>query len=301
MIKLSQNDSGRAFEYGIAVSFSRLLNADIQDSKLIRKAKKCFEDSALKEQEKIVKASDEISMFIIAHDVRLQVNQCYIFLQSDQKGQTGDVRDIVIVNKKLKQEIGISAKNRHHGIKASRLSEQIDFGTDWMGIRSSDAYFHQVVPLFREMRSRKSRGELWRNIADKKQRFYIPILQAFQAEMAVLFALRPNDAATALVQYLLGRFDYYKIVKENGTVSVSSFNIAGTLKWGSKMPLPTHIISMSLKPKSETTLFMTFDKGWSLAFRIHNADKIVEPSLKFDITIIGMPLAISRHEIKYLG
>ncbi len=68
MIKLSQNDSGRAFEYGIAASFSRLLNAEIQDNKQIRKAQKCFELSESLEQQKIVKASDEIAMFIIAHD-----------------------------------------------------------------------------------------------------------------------------------------------------------------------------------------------------------------------------------------
>jgi hypothetical protein len=299
--KLSQNDSGRAFEYGIAVSLSRFLNAEIEDSKQVRKAKKCFEDSKEAEQIKIVKASDEIVLFIIAHDKRLTDKNCTIKLQSDQKGQTGDVRDIIVYNSKLKEEIGISAKNRHSAVKASRLSEQIDFGTDWMGIRCSDAYFHQVVPLFREMRSRGKKGELWVNMTDKKHRFYMPILQAFQSEMQLLFANNPTDTAKSLVQYLLGAPDYYKIIKQNGTVSVTSFNITGTLKWGSKMPLPTSITDISQKPKSLTTLFMTFNKGWQLGFRIHNADKIIEPSLKFDITIIGMPQSISRHEIKYLN
>lgn len=301
MSKVSQNDSGRAFEYGIAVSFSRLLNAPITDGKQVRKAKLCFEQAKEKEQLKIVKAADEICLFIIAHDKRLTQSHCSISIQSDQKGKDGDVRDVIIYNSKLKEEIGISAKNRHSAVKASRLSEQIDFGSDWMGIRCSDAYFHTVVPLFREMRSRKGRGELWKDIADKKQRFYMPILQAFQSEMQLLFKNNPNDTAKKLVQYLLGKYDYYKVIKQNGTVSVTSFNIDSTLKWGSKMPLPTRITDISQKPKSLTTLFMTFDKGWQLAFRIHNADEIVEPSLKFDITIIGMPQTISRHEIEYNG
>ncbi len=114
--------------------------------------------------------------------------------------------------------------------------------------------------------------------------------------MQLLFNLYPDKAPKALVQYLLGRYDYYKVIKENGTISAMSFNINGTLKWGSKMPLPTQITAIALKPNSDTTLFMTFDKGWQLSFRIHNASSRVEPSLKFDINIIGMPRTISRHE-----
>jgi hypothetical protein len=34
------------------------------------------------------------------------------------------------------------------------------------------------------------------------------------------------------------------------------------------------------------------DGGWQFNFRIHNASTYVEPSLKFDIQIIGMPTTI---------
>ena len=34
------------------------------------------------------------------------------------------------------------------------------------------------------------------------------------------------------------------------------------------------------------------DEGWQFTFRIHNASTLVEPSLKFDIQIVGMPTAI---------
>ena len=127
----------------------------------------------------------------------------------------------------------------------------------------------------------------------------MPVLQAFQTEMQSLFQSQPHEVAKGLVKYLLGKYDYYKAIKENGTVSIMSFNIDGTLKWGSKIPLPTLIVNISQKPESETTLFMFFDKGWQISFRIHNASTFVEPSLKFDINIIGLPSTLSRQVISY--
>lgn len=40
---------------------------------------------------------------------------------------------------------------------------------------------------------------------------------------------------------------------------------------------------------SLTTLNMVLDGGWSISFRIHNAEKKVVPSLKFDINLTGNP------------
>lgn len=127
----------------------------------------------------------------------------------------------------------------------------------------------------------------------------MPILQAFHTEMSRLFRQNPQQVARGIVQYLLGRYDFYKVIKENGEVSIMSFNIEGTLEWGSKIPLPSRIIEISMKPSSDKTLFMTFDHGWQISFRIHNASTKVEPSLKFDINIIGLPQVASRHVISY--
>lgn len=300
-MSLSQNDMGRAFEYGVAVSLSNYLPAPIDDSLQVCKAKECFELCPKDEQENIVKASTEATAFLTAHDTRLSGTNCRIWLQSDQMGQFGDVRDVVVHNSRLNEDIGISAKNRHFAVKHSRLSERIDFGSDWFGIRCSDRYFHQVTPVFRELNARKLMGDKWRDIPNKKQLYYMPILQAFHSEMSSLFQGQPLEVARGLVKYLLGKFDYYKVIKENGTVSIMSFNIDGTLKWGSRLPLPTRIIEISHKPESDTTLLMTFNQGWQISFRIHNASTMVEPSLKFDINIIGLPRAMSRNVIEYNG
>ena len=50
---------------------------------------------------------------------------------------------------------------------------------------------------------------------------------------------------------------------------------------------------MNYKPNSKTTVIMCFDNGWQFSFRIHNAKDIIEPSLKFDVQIAGIPADIN--------
>lgn len=297
----SQNDMGRAFEFSLALGMSNRLPAPVFEDQHYLTAQRCFAVMPATERRNMTDASREAVAFIVAHDDRCSDRHCTIALQADQEGMHGDVRDIIIHNSRLSQDIGISAKNRHWAVKHSRLSETIDFGSEWLQIRCSDTYFNQVTPLFRELRSRQRRHENWRDIPDKKQRYYMPILQAFQDEIQRLFHAQPNEVARRLVKYLLGEFDYYKVIKENGDVSIMSFNLDGTLKWGSRIPLPTRIIEISRKPSSQTTIIMTFDQGWQISFRIHNASTEAEPSLKFDINIIGLPMTMSRQVISYHG
>jgi hypothetical protein len=295
---LSQNDTGRAFEYGIALSLSQTLPAPFRANRQSQKAKACYEACSLKEQERITDAAEEVSMFLAAVDDRLADTNCYVYLQSDQLGQKGDVRDVIVHNSKLNIDVGISAKNRHFAVKHSRLSEKIDFGYKWLGVPCSVEYFQTVKPIFGELRIRQRRGERWADIEDKIPRYYTPILEAFKREVTALFKREPKIAAKALVQYLLGRYDYYKVIKENGTVSIMSFNISGSLLWGRKLPMPTRIIEIAPKPDNETTMIMVFDRGWQISFRIHNASSRVEPSLKFDINLVGWP-RLESHAIKY--
>jgi len=70
-MSLSQNEMGRAFEYGIAVSLSEYLPAPVEDSIQVRNARRCFEICPEKEQKNIVKASTEATAFLVAHDDRL--------------------------------------------------------------------------------------------------------------------------------------------------------------------------------------------------------------------------------------
>lgn len=296
---LSQNDMGRAFEYGVAAAMAQRLPAQLIQSPQLIVAQVCFTNCSPREQEKIFNAATEVAAFLCAHDKNLTDSGYSVGIQADQTGQRGDVRDIILSNPDLEQEIGISAKNRHFAVKHSRLSEHIDFGAEWFGVPCSATYFQTVTPIFRELRSRQGSGELWRNIPNKKQLYYLPVLQAFQTEMNRLFQSNPQQVASGLMRYLLGRIDFYKVIKTNGTVSILSFNLNDTLGWGNRLPLPADIIRIAPKPNSETTIIMVFDRGWQISFRIHNASERVEPSLKFDIAPIGFPSNISSHSIDY--
>lgn len=293
----SQVQSGHAFEYGIACAFNRIYNnAILQEDKFLERAKNAFCDCTQIEKEKIFRASDEIAAFLIAHDKQLQQQTGnLIYLQSDMKGVEGDVRDVVIENRK--KQIGISAKNRHTAVKHSRLSEKIDFGRHWFDVPCNPEYYHQIVPIFRELNTLKRQGILWNELDNKAKRFYVPILIAFRDE-AIRLCKANSNAPKKMVEQMMGIYDFYKIIKENGDVSIQSFNFHGTLGWGKHIKFPTRLIESREKDNSDNTLIFTFDEGWQLSFRIHNAESKVVPSLKFDVQIIGLPNA-SQHQIHY--
>jgi len=56
---------------------------------------------------------------------------------------------------------------------------------------------------------------------------------------------------------------------------------------------------MVVKTLFSGSKFAVFHKGWQLSFRIHNASTLVEPSLKFDINIVGLPGSVARNVIVY--
>ena len=292
-----QVESGRAFEYGIVQAFHRFYSSSIvRNDELMRRAEQAFINCTSSEQKKIFKASNEVSAFLITRDDNLRPRDGYrIWLQSDMKGVGGDVRDVVIDY--AGNQIGISAKNRHWAVKHPRLSERIDFGQKWFGIPCDITYFHQIAPIFRELRILRQQGIYWRDLSSKIERFYIPILDAFKDETVRLCNNNVNSPRR-MVEYLLGEYDFYKVIKENGNISIQSFNMNNTLGWGRHIRLPTRLIEARKKDNSKNTIIFTFDEGWQLSFRIHNAESLVVPSLKFDVQIIGLPNT-TQHQIHY--
>ena len=98
--------------------------------------------------------------------------------------------------------------------------------------------------------------------------------------------------------------DFYKVISidRKRIAQVQAFNLRGALNRASraKAPevevprvlLPSRIISLGFKPGSKSTAELYTDAGWQFTFRIHNASTKVEPSLKFDIRIVGTPTTI---------
>ncbi len=107
-----------------------------------------------------------------------------------------------------------------------------------------------------------------------------------------------------MIEYLIGKEDYYKIVSHDSKrlTLIHTFNMHDTLNKSSKdkvseievpvVELPTRLIDIGFKPKSNNTVEMVLDNGWQLSFRIHSASTKVEPSLKFDVQFISMPVSV---------
>ena len=288
---INQTVSGKAFEYGIAIQCAAVMDADLVDNQSMQTARTAYNRFPPEERQRIDRAADEAVTFLYSHDDRL-LQATAVRLQPDRAGQNGDVRDIVIAT--THGDIGISAKHRHAALKHSRLSGTRDFGRAWYGVPCSDGYWNAVGPIFDDLRDRRGEGELWRNLPDKGRDYYAPVLDAFVAE-----ATRYANVGRMMLYLLTGANDHYKVIKANGTVSLQSFNVHGTLLWGHRVPMPNEIFTLARRAESYNRAIMATDNGWQVSFRIHNASARVEPSLKFDVTLIGSPQDLARHEILY--
>ena len=270
MCKIKSANSGKAWEFALAKAFSiKTNNPNLLDrSSSYKKARMSFELFSLNEQKRLQQAAEKSVQFLVKHENRFEriVN---IELQKDNKGEEGDVRDI-LMHVSDDKSIGISAKQRNSALKHSRLSRSIDFGGKWYGRKCSVAYWSKVDPVFEKLESLKGQGKFFRDIPDKMDLFYAPILVAFIEE------IKACPKPEKLLSYLIGCQDFYKVIKANGNIQIESFNLRGDLNWGERVPLPSKIIKCEMKPKSKTTVYVEFDKGWLLSFRIHSARSIVE-------------------------
>lgn len=230
-------------------------------------------------------------------------------LVTDQRGQAGDVRDVLMIRALQKWEIGISAKNNHRAVKHSRLSHKIDFGEKWLGIPCSETYFNEINPIFSQLEELRNqdRSTLWSSIEDTHAQVYVPILDAFRKELLRLDKENPGIVAENLVQYLIGTEDFYKIIKGSNTVEIQGYNLHGSLNQSfngikpkakiPKLKLPSRLIEIVYNKNSQTTLLVSLNEGWQISFRIHNASSRVEPSLKFDINLVSAPHTLFTNHI----
>ena len=225
-----------------------------------------------------------------------------LLIQDDGKGEQGDVRDILIIRAERQWEIGLSVKHNHFAVKHSRLSASIDFGNKWFGVPCSDQYWNDIEPIFDRLREDKRQDKIWNEMPDKFDNVYEPLLQAFIDEIDRAYAVTP-DLPERMVEYLLGEFDFYKVISidKKHITAIETFNLRGTLNQAADVvpryeipiaELPTRIIDLGFKPGTQHIVEIYLDNGWAFSFRIHNASTKVEPSLKFDIQMISVPIAI---------
>ncbi|WP_111309376.1 HaeIII family restriction endonuclease [Confluentibacter sediminis] len=314
----NQTVNGKAFEYALLIEFyERLKNItsiSIKENEPYKNAKGCFNSFVENDRDTFRITASAAINFLIDIEPKLsngidKSDTLVLEIVSDQAGQTGDVRDVLIIRSLQKWEIGISAKNNHRAVKHSRLSLSIDFGEKWLGVPCSQSYFNEIKPIFDMLTSlrAKDKSTKWTSIENMHEVVYIKILNAFRRELLRLDKENPNIVAENLVQYLIGNQDFYKVIKGSKKVEIQAYNLYGTLnlpfesvKPKAKIPklkLPTRLIEIVYQDNSTTTLLVSLNEGWQISFRIHNASSRVEPSLKFDINLVSAPHTLFTNHI----
>lgn len=304
------NDQGRAYEYITLLTLhseiSKIRRAEIVKNSSLEAVRNAWDNMSRSMQSLMSMSAHSFVPDIFNLEPLILEDDgdvVELLIQKDKNGEDGDVRDILIARSGIKWEIGLSMKHNHFAVKHSRLSHKIDFGDKWYGVPCSDSYWQSVLPIFDYLQEQKREGKAWFELTDKSERVYVPLLKAFMEELRLTYADH-KELPQKMVEYLLGEFDFYKVVSiDNQRVTqINTFNLHGTLnkngkrnKAGTTIPrvlLPTRIVSLDFKPGSDNTIELYLDGGWQFSFRIHNASTMVESSLKFDIQIIGMPTTI---------
>lgn len=304
------NNQGRAYEYICLLTLSDEINkirkAEIEKNSAYRAAEHAW--SLMPDGFKSIlssSASAVISTIFDMEPMMLESDADLLTLkiQTDNEGKDGDVRDIVISREDIQWEIGLSLKHNHFAVKHSRLAKSLDFGNKWFGIPCSKKYWNDIKPIFDNLTKLKANNKKWNELPLKDRTVYVPLLQAFMDELNRSNAL-DSSVPKKMVEYLLGEFDFYKVISIDSKriTRIQSYNMHGQLNQSSRtikpkiqIPiacLPTRIVKLEFKPNSTNTVELYMDGGWQFSFRIHNAATKVEPSLKFDIQIIGMPTTI---------
>jgi len=311
------NDQGRAFEYAtmqtLAKEIGKVRKVSVIRNSSYVAAQKAWSAVPIDIKRNLKKSAVEAAQAVFdLEPMTLEDGDdvLELLIQPDQAGKGGDVRDVLIIRKCFQWEIGLSLKHNHLAVKHSRLSNKIDFGYEWFGMKCSDQYWKDIKPIFAMLSAEKGKKTLWRNLPAKGNDVYLPILNAFVAEIKRSYKVYGSIVPLRMVEYLLGKFDFYKVIGQDRLrlTQIQAFNFRGKLNRASprKKPviivprskLPDRIISIKVRPDKDNWVELCLNNGWQFGFRIHSASTVVEASLKFDIGIIGMPaniLTIDRH------
>lgn len=300
----NNNDNGRAFEYitlrTLVEEIRKNRDVYVRNNSSFAATKNSWNQTEPSLQSDLKKAAEAAVDFIFESEPMILDNsdgRLELMILSDQQGKKGDVRDILIQKKDIEWEIGLSLKHNHAAVKHPRISKTRDFGKVWYGIPCSQKYWEEVTPIFTHLEEERKKGIQWDTLPNKEG-IYISLLNAFKDEV-LRSTNSDSEVPTRMFEFLIGKQDFYKVRSKDSKriTEICAFNLKGTLNRATdtiqpknKVPiakLPTKIINIDFK--SSTTLIFDMDNEWKFSFRLHNAKKNVEPSLKFDIQIIEKP------------
>lgn len=153
----------------------------------------------------------------------------------------------------------------------------------WYRIKCSNKYWKDIKSVFDCLENEKTKESKWRDLPSKGEDVYLLLLNAFKDEIDRQNNVYVKDILKLMVEYLLGKFGFYKVVSIDNkqTTQVQNYNLrdalnkdGATRKKSVKLPIisvPTSTISLKFKVGSKNTLELYLDRGWQFSFRIHNA------------------------------
>jgi hypothetical protein len=307
--------NGKAYEYACILVLKKLIDGHrpfeiIENQSLTIARDRYFFLDKREQENMIISARAGINVILELEPRILSESNDLLTLQlqSDDNGKKGDVRDVLIIRKKLDWQIGISVKHNHNALRHSRLSESLDFGEQWLNMPCSAIYFETIKPIFALLNKYKKLNYNWAELENKTEEIYVPLLKAFISELKMKFNINQKETAENITKYLFGIKDFYKLISNDNrkTTRLIACNYgclnADLLDKNNAIPLivlPDELVRLEFKRDSKTTVELIMNNGWQISFRIHNASTKVEKSLKFDVQLIGMPTDLFYLDIEW--
>jgi len=305
--KATQTINGKAFEWAVADALASTTGFLIHMDRFAQYANECYQRISTGKRSTLIRAATSAATHLLDKEASVvrAAKQGAISINSDAAGQVGDVRDVLMTCGK--KTIGFSCKANHEALKHSRLSAKVDFVKIW-GLDEegcSPTYWETIKPLFlelKEIRSSSHNTALWKSLPDKAEKYYWPLLDAWGNEILRITSISPEKTVAlcrAFIEYLIGKQDFYKIICHGQrSVNIQAYNFHKSLSTRAT-PYPSIIQSINNVNGGSYSKTITFNRGFSVNFRIHNASSKVEPSLKFDINAVGLPTEVYQHAIEY--
>ncbi len=308
-----QNETGKAFEYACLCEVKEKaaalgIHVTVVEDATFNQGKLNYNSLSAESQENYSQGAKAALQFIFDCEPYLYDNvlatDLELSMQPDGKGQQGDVRDLLFLRwestkQKKRWECGISCKHNHTAVKHQRVgfSPDSDFIRNWCPSFSCSKGWRDVADHFFSITSQK---RPWNNLfSNRLDELYRPVIDAVYAEL-----MKHKDNAVfveELFSFLLGTIDFYKVMafERERLTQVSVFNFNGSLNRKTsklkairqlkKTPIPKRILAIA---KVDAYLTIHFDYGWSVRMRIHTAESISTPSLKFDSQLQGIPVEL---------
>jgi hypothetical protein len=292
--KRSQIRNITAFKWAVLLAIKNEIGYSILEDKNTVKPKLYYSEFSESDRTSFVNSATVAVKHIVKKESKFfAIKGGTIRLQSARAGQAGDVRDLVISNGV--KEIGLSCKSTRSDLKQSRLSDVLDFALEW-GLDPSGCsteYWKSVDGIFSPIKklAAANTNAQWKDVVNK-EKIYCEILDAWKQEIWRCYgktATENEEFCKKLITYLFGAHDCYKVIKHGETaVDVQFINLSKNLsKPFAKYPTAMRAIdNLDGDPYSKT---IAFNNGFSINFRIHNADKKLNTSLKFAINAISLP------------